>query len=41
VKLYSKITPEVEKRIDELFSNKPDSGFDFKYFKPRPSTREF
>ncbi|KAL4469875.1 hypothetical protein ABPG72_011096 [Tetrahymena utriculariae] len=39
VQLYKKITPEINKRIDELIGNAPDQGLDFKYYTPLPQRR--
>ncbi|EAR84396.1 aldo/keto reductase family oxidoreductase (macronuclear) [Tetrahymena thermophila SB210] len=39
VQLYKKITPEVEKRINEILGNTPDQGINFKTFTPFPPRR--
>lgn len=39
VELYRKITPEIEKRIEELLGNKPNPGMDWKNGRPLPSRR--
>ncbi|KAL4469876.1 hypothetical protein ABPG72_011097 [Tetrahymena utriculariae] len=39
VQYYKKITPEINKRIDEILGNAPDQGLDFKYYTPLPQRR--
>ncbi|EAR82828.1 aldo/keto reductase family oxidoreductase (macronuclear) [Tetrahymena thermophila SB210] len=39
VEHYKKITPEINKRIDEILGNAPNQGFDFKYYTPLPQRR--
>ena len=39
VEIYKKITPEIEEKIEKLFNNRPDPGFNFKTFGPLPYRR--
>jgi len=39
VEVYRQFTPEIEKRLEELLSNKPSPGMDWKNHKPLPSRR--
>jgi len=39
VEIYQKLTPEIEKKLEELLSNKPNPGMDSKNGKPLPSRR--
>jgi voltage-dependent potassium channel beta subunit len=39
LKFVNKITPEVNKRVDEIVGNKPSQDWDMKVWKPRPDTR--
>lgn len=40
VRFVSKITPEIEDRIDEIFGNRPDIGIDFKARQPLINRRK-
>lgn len=40
VRLYKLLTPEIEKRIEEILQNKPKTEFCFKSWVPRPNRRD-
>ena len=39
VEVYKRITPEIEKRINEILDNTPDAGMDFRSRGPKPARR--